>query len=55
MAETKKVVNFGKIKTSLDLPNLIEIQIKSYDWFLQSNVPRKKMQGLQDVFKKCQI
>lgn len=52
MQELKKVVNFGKIKSKIDLPNLIEIQIKSYDWFIQSKVTRKKLQGLQAVFEE---
>jgi DNA-directed RNA polymerase subunit beta len=52
MQESKKVVNFGKIKSKIDLPNLIEIQIKSYEWFLQSKIARKKPQGLQAVFEE---
>lgn len=52
MQELKKVVNFGKIKSKIDLPNLIEIQIKSYDWFIQSKVAKKKLQGLQAVFEE---
>ncbi len=52
MHESKKVVNFGKINSSVSLPNLIEIQLKSYDWFLQSKGNRKKSQGLQAVFEE---
>ncbi|MCP4137149.1 MAG: DNA-directed RNA polymerase subunit beta [bacterium] len=52
MQEQKKVVNFGKIRSSIDLPNLIEIQLKSYDWFLQAIVKKKKLQGLQAVFEE---
>lgn len=52
MQESKKVVNFGRIKSKIDLPNLIEIQIKSYDWFLQAKVAKKKSQGLQAVFEE---
>lgn len=52
MQESKKVVNFGRIKSKIDLPNLIEIQIKSYDWFLQPKVAKKKSQGLQAVFEE---
>ena len=50
MQELKKVVNFGKIKSKIDLPNLIEIQLTSYEWFLQTKVNKKKPQGLQAVF-----
>ncbi|MBN2039537.1 MAG: DNA-directed RNA polymerase subunit beta [Spirochaetes bacterium] len=47
-----KEVNFGKIKTRINLPNLIEVQLQSYDWFLQADVPpnKRKIQGLQSVF-----
>jgi DNA-directed RNA polymerase subunit beta len=52
MQKEKTVVSFGKINPSVDLPNLIEVQIRSYDWFLQGDVPAKKrkIQGLQQVF-----
>ncbi|MCL1864434.1 MAG: DNA-directed RNA polymerase subunit beta [Spirochaetes bacterium] len=50
MQELKKVVNFGKIKSKIDIPNLIEIQLTSYEWFLQAKAPKKKSQGLQAVF-----
>jgi DNA-directed RNA polymerase subunit beta len=50
-----KVVRFGKSTPRIELPNLIEVQLKSYDWFLQANIPpqKRKMQGLQAVF--CEI
>ncbi|MCG8402296.1 MAG: DNA-directed RNA polymerase subunit beta [Firmicutes bacterium] len=34
--------NFGKLREVLDLPNLIEVQRNSYDWFLKT--------GLREVF-----
>ena len=45
--------NFGRIKKIIDLPYLIEIQKKSYDLFLQRDVPedQRKDTGLQAVFK----
>ncbi len=46
--------SFGKIKKIIDIPNLIEIQKRSYDEFLQAGVPveeRKDDVGLQAVFK----
>jgi DNA-directed RNA polymerase subunit beta len=52
MQKGKKIVNFGKIKSSVDLPNLIEIQLKSYEWFLQSETTKRKNQGLQAVFEE---
>ncbi|MFZ2957435.1 MAG: DNA-directed RNA polymerase subunit beta [Candidatus Ozemobacteraceae bacterium] len=35
-----------------DIPNLIDIQLKSYEWFLQpqKNPSERKKQGLQEVF-----
>ena len=38
----RKRVNYGKIKEILDMPNLIDIQRKSYEWFLN--------EGLMEVF-----
>ncbi len=51
----RKRVNFGKI-TNLDyLPNLIQIQKKSFDWFLQADVKdptKRRAQGLEAVFQE---
>jgi len=41
--ERRERVNFGKIEEILDMPNLIEIQQKSYQWFLD--------EGLREMFK----
>src|SRR5271166_6281754 len=45
--------SFGKIKKIIDIPNLIEIQKRSYDEFLQrdSSVEQRTDTGLQAVFK----
>jgi DNA-directed RNA polymerase subunit beta len=45
--------DFSKIKTTVPIPNLIEIQRKSYERFLQmSRLPSEREdQGLQSVFK----
>ncbi|NDG84803.1 MAG: DNA-directed RNA polymerase subunit beta, partial [Proteobacteria bacterium] len=44
---------FSKVKTPLEIPNLIELQRRSYDKFLQADVPAEKRAniGLQAVFK----
>ncbi len=44
--------SFGKITEAIDMPNLIESQIRSYSDFLQVNVPpnKRKNEGLQAVF-----
>jgi len=51
MSEFRK--NFGRIKKILDIPNLIDIQKKSYEKFLQMNIePTKRGNfGLQGAFK----
>ena len=45
--------SFGKIKKIIDIPNLIEIQKRSYEEFLQADVPveQRTDTGLQAVFK----
>src|SRR5579883_1470181 len=45
--------SFGKIKKIIDIPNLIEIQKRSYEDFLQADVPpdQRTDTGLQAVFK----
>jgi DNA-directed RNA polymerase subunit beta len=51
----KKKVNFGKITNLNYLPNLIQIQKKSFDWFLQSDVKnptKRKNEGLEAVFRE---
>ena len=44
--------NYGKIKEILDIPNLIEIQLDSYEKFLQQDIPPDQRDniGLQAVF-----
>ena len=36
-------MSYGKINEVLDMPNLIEIQINSYNWFLE--------EGLKEAFE----
>ena len=45
--------SFGKIKRVIDLPNLMEIQRRSYEEFLQRDIPPEQRAdaGLQAVFK----
>jgi DNA-directed RNA polymerase beta subunit len=45
--------SFGKINQIIDIPNLIDIQKKSYEKFLQANVPHAERIdiGLQGVFR----
>jgi DNA-directed RNA polymerase subunit beta len=45
--------DFGKIPSIVEIPNLIEVQKRSYETFLQKDVPadRREDTGLQGVFK----
>lgn len=47
--------NFTKIHDTMDLPNLVEIQVKSYKDFLQSERSKRqrKRQGLEAAFHDC--
>ncbi len=47
-------INFGKLKEPVDPPNLIEIQLRSYEEFLQKDVTpsKRKDTGLQAVFRE---
>lgn len=49
----KERLNFGKVPLFLDVPNLIEIQRRSYEKFLQRDIPMDKREetGLQSAFK----
>jgi DNA-directed RNA polymerase subunit beta len=54
MAEALRVrKNFGKIPEILAIPNLIEIQLRSFARFLQAEIPPEKREenGLQAAFK----
>ena len=46
--------NFGKLHDVLEIPDLIGLQVDSYENFLQRNVPpeQRKKQGLQEVFEE---
>ena len=45
--------SFAKLKQVIEIPNLIDIQKRSYDKFLQIDIPIEKREdiGLQGVFK----
>ena len=47
-------LNFGKLREVLEVPNLIDVQLGSYNDFLQMDVPlsERKDQGLQEIFKE---
>ncbi len=51
MGEFRK--NFGRIEEILEVPNLIDIQVRSYETFLQEEVSpeNRKNYGLQGAFK----
>jgi DNA-directed RNA polymerase subunit beta len=45
--------SFGKIQQIITIPNLIDIQKRSYEKFLQANIPQHEREdiGLQGVFR----
>ncbi|HPW64889.1 MAG TPA: DNA-directed RNA polymerase subunit beta, partial [Candidatus Omnitrophota bacterium] len=47
--------SFAKIRDTMELPNLVAIQIRSYEEFLQTNRTgkRRKRQGLEAAFADC--
>ncbi len=46
--------SFGKLSAPVDLPNLLDVQLQSYESFLQATLPPEKRrdQGLQAVFRE---
>ena len=50
---TRERMDFSRIKTSIPIPNLIEVQKKSYERFLQMALlpGEREDTGLQSVFK----
>jgi DNA-directed RNA polymerase subunit beta len=52
MPSTHERVDFSKIKTTIPIPNLIEVQKKSYERFLQMDLlpSEREDMGLQSVF-----
>ncbi len=48
------VRDFGKIADAIGIPNLIEVQLNSYERFLQAEVPpqKRKSIGLEALFKE---
>ena len=49
----EKFINFSKIKQSIPMPNLIQVQKKSYDDFLQMDLlpEERELNGLEAVFR----
>ncbi|HDM42838.1 MAG TPA: hypothetical protein ENG29_00445, partial [Firmicutes bacterium] len=47
-----KIVDFTKFKATVEPPNLLEVQLRSYEDFFQANVSpvKRKNEGLQLVF-----
>ncbi|MBU0756322.1 MAG: hypothetical protein KJ645_14365, partial [Planctomycetes bacterium] len=46
--------NFSSFKSAVAVPNLTDIQIRSYEEFLQPNVPfnRRSEQGLEAILRE---
>jgi DNA-directed RNA polymerase subunit beta len=52
LGNLKQRKNFARIPTIIGIPNLIEIQKKSFENFMQWNVDphERELRGLEDVF-----
>lgn len=55
MTPTMERRSFTKIKDTMEMPNLVEIQVQSYEELLQTNraAKKRKRQGLESVFQDC--
>lgn len=44
--------SYGTLTSAIEMPNLLDIQLDSYDWFLQKDIPpgAREKQGLEAVF-----
>ena len=51
---TRTVRDFGKIADAIHVPNLIEVQLNSYERFLQAEIPAQKRKniGLEAIFRE---
>ena len=49
--------NYSKVKTNVELPNLIEIQTKSFDWFLNEGIKElfKEISPIKDYSEKYEL
>ncbi len=47
-------IDFGRIPSGTDMPNLLEVQLKSYGDFLQKDIEpdKRERQGLQQIFQE---
>jgi len=45
-------ISFSKIKSAVEAPDLLAVQLESFEDFLQANVPpdKRENKGLQSVF-----
>ena len=52
--KSRTIRNFGKIGDAIDVPDLIEVQLKSYGRFIQEDVPagKRKNIGLEALFRE---
>jgi len=53
MIKLPERIDFTKIPQVVDIPHLLEVQLESYERFLQRNVPMDKREamGLENVFR----
>jgi len=51
-SDGNKRYSYGRIKRASEMPNFLDVQLKSYERFLQADVPpeKRRCQGLQEIF-----
>ena len=51
--ESVERINYGTIVDATEMPNLLDVQLQSYNDFLQTHVPpeKRRHQGLQQIFQ----
>jgi len=52
LVEKQGILTYGRKLDAVEMPNLLDVQLKSYEHFLQQNTPpeKRKNQGLQQIF-----
>ena len=52
--KSRTIRNFGKIDDAIAVPDLTEVQLASYDRFIQKDIPlnKRKNEGLEELFRE---
>ena len=54
ISKTRKRLTFGRARNIVEMPDMIQVQRDSYEWFYQDNVEpdKRKSQGLQELLEE---